>query len=300
MISLFAYYSFVPIVLILIRYKISHPTIISWLFETVSFTCVFVFIFIAFRWDIANYYLRYVYCLLFLASTFYSFRKIKYEDVPSFYLNMIQFILHLMVTAFMVGLLLVLTRNNPPDREAINLKSPFGEGMFMVVQGGNSRLLNHHYKIRSQSYALDIVKINTFGFRTSKFFGEKLLKDYEIFGEPVYSPCDGEVLLVENLVDDSMKLDSKIGIAGNHVLLNCNGVEVLMAHFQKSSIKILPGNIVNQGDFIGNVGNSGNSSEPHLHIHAENLTSNPEILDGKSIPIKINGKFLSRNDLLGH
>ncbi len=73
-----------------------------------------------------------------------------------------------------------------------------------------------------------------------------------------------------------------------------------MAHFQKNSIKLVPGDNVTHGDFIGNVGNSGNSSEPHLHIHVESLATIPRILDGKSIPIKINGDFLRRNDILNH
>ncbi|MEK5272086.1 M23 family metallopeptidase [Aeribacillus sp. FSL K6-8394] len=47
---------------------------------------------------------------------------------------------------------------------------------------------------------------------------------------------------------------------------------------------------VQEGQQIGNVGNSGNTTEPHLHIHAER--------DGREVPIRFNGRFLVRNQLV--
>ncbi|WP_082415822.1 peptidoglycan DD-metalloendopeptidase family protein [Numidum massiliense] len=44
------------------------------------------------------------------------------------------------------------------------------------------------------------------------------------------------------------------------------------------------------GQFIGHVGNSGNTSEPHLHIYAEKA--------GKEVPIRFEGRFLVRNSLI--
>jgi murein DD-endopeptidase MepM/ murein hydrolase activator NlpD len=49
------------------------------------------------------------------------------------------------------------------------------------------------------------------------------------------------------------------------------------------------GSDVKEGQLIGLVGNC-NTSEPHLHIHAE--------IDGKGVPIKLNGKFLLRNNIV--
>ena len=49
---------------------------------------------------------------------------------------------------------------------------------------------------------------------------------------------------------------------------------------------------------IGQVGNSGNTSEPHLHIHAQRPAENDAFLSGEPLPIRLNGRFLVRNDLL--
>jgi murein DD-endopeptidase MepM/ murein hydrolase activator NlpD len=47
---------------------------------------------------------------------------------------------------------------------------------------------------------------------------------------------------------------------------------------------------VKEGQRIGRVGNSGNTSEPHLHIHAER--------DGAGVPLRFDGRFPVRNDLV--
>ena len=57
------------------------------------------------------------------------------------------------------------------------------------------------------------------------------------------------------------------------------------------------GEIVTTGDPLGEVGNSGNTSEPHLHIHAERGGEPGVILDGNSVPITIEGRFLVRNSV---
>lgn len=59
---------------------------------------------------------------------------------------------------------------------------------------------------------------------------------------------------------------------------------------KKGSIVVAEGEEVKTGQLLGKVGNSGNTSEPHLHIHAEK--------DGKGIPITFNDRFLVRNNLV--
>ena len=43
------------------------------------------------------------------------------------------------------------------------------------------------------------------------------------------------------------------------------------AHFQQHSIKVTQGQKIKKGDLLGLCGNSGNSSEPHLHLHVQNI-----------------------------
>jgi murein DD-endopeptidase MepM/ murein hydrolase activator NlpD len=57
--------------------------------------------------------------------------------------------------------------------------------------------------------------------------------------------------------------------AGNHVRIGTGTEEVLLAHLRPGSVQVARGDLVRRGQVIGQVGNSGNSTEPHLHIHAE-------------------------------
>jgi len=60
-------------------------------------------------------------------------------------------------------------------------------------------------------------------------------------------------------------------IPGNTVIVRTRNNEYLFfAHFKKHSIKVKEGDTVKQGQLLGLCGNSGNSSEPHLHFHIQN------------------------------
>ena len=58
--------------------------------------------------------------------------------------------------------------------------------------------------------------------------------------------------------------------AGNHVVIRvADSQYLLIAHMQPGSLRASGGDIVKTGDAIGLVGNSGNTSEPHIHIHLQ-------------------------------
>jgi murein DD-endopeptidase MepM/ murein hydrolase activator NlpD len=57
---------------------------------------------------------------------------------------------------------------------------------------------------------------------------------------------------------------------GNHVVLRlATGERLLLAHLRRGSVRVRPGQRVRAGAPLGRVGNSGNSSEPHMHLHAQ-------------------------------
>ena len=64
------------------------------------------------------------------------------------------------------------------------------------------------------------------------------------------------------------------------------------------SITSQVGSLVRSGDAIGKVGNSGNTGEPHLHIHTRKANTGKSSLDGEGVPISFDGKFLVRNSVL--
>jgi len=100
---------------------------------------------------------------------------------------------------------------------------------------------------------------------------------------------------VDNHPDLTPPHRDQVNVAGNHVVIACRDVKVLLAHLQHGSIAVTLGELVQEGQVIGRVGNSGNSTQPHLHIHAERGGTPDSILDGEGVPMHCAGKFLVRN-----
>lgn len=180
--------------------------------------------------------------------------------------------------------------------EAAKLSFPLESGTYQVAQGGNTILLNAHQSSEAQALALDIVELNTLGARANGLY-PKRLNAYEIFGAKVISPCDGTVLKAQQGLPDLIPPErDRQHLAGNHVVIHCDGVKVLLAHLQRGSIVVNEGDSLREGEAIGRVGNSGNTTEPHLHIHAVEDESGP-VLEGKPVPIYFLDRFPVRNDV---
>lgn len=74
-------------------------------------------------------------------------------------------------------------------------------------------------------------------------------------------------------------------------------MDVVLAHMTEGSVAVGEGQEVEEGQFLGRVGNSGNTSEPHLHIHAVR-TGSGSILEGEGVPVLFDGRFPVRNGLV--
>jgi len=181
----------------------------------------------------------------------------------------------------------------------INLASPFHSGRQIVLHGGASPFTNGHFHVKPQNHALDIVGLNILGMRASSIDGGSDLDNYVIYGEAIYSPCSGTIVNVVDEYDDQIppKTDTEHP-AGNHILIEREGVEVLLAHLKKGSIKVNVGDPVNTNTLLAQVGNSGNTSEPHLHMHVEKGGELYTILNGNAVPFTINEQFLVRGDVM--
>ncbi len=176
-------------------------------------------------------------------------------------------------------------------KDIAELEFPFKSGEYLVAQGGNNPLINYHYLYYAQKYALDITKYCL----KEMNFSAKILnnEDFCIWNEPLVAVCDGVIKDAVDAFKDNVPISEmdKKNYKGNHVELHCNsGVDVIYAHLRLSSVLVKKGELVIKGKQIGNVGNSGNSSEPHLHIQA-NLNKAPLVM-------KFNGHSYKRNDLI--
>ena len=85
-------------------------------------------------------------------------------------------------------------------------------------------------------------------------------------------------------------------MAGNHVILECGLVWIVLGHLQQGTVAVHVGEITEVGHVIGRVGNSGNTGEPHLHVHAQRPGSAIAPLSGDPVPIRLDGRYLVRND----
>lgn len=195
-----------------------------------------------------------------------------------------------------------------PDEEPVALQFPLDGGTYFVVGGGSSPVANRHMKVledpefrdyRGQAYALDVVQVNAFGFRASGLYpGDR--KAYAIFGTPVNAPCSGRVVDIENELPDfdppGKDPDRK---PGNYVFLACGEARVLLAHLQKGSIEVSSGEEVESGQIVGRVGNSGNTSEPHLHVHAQRPADDGSFLSGDPLPMTFEDRSYSSATVVG-
>ena len=146
---------------------------------------------------------------------------------------------------------------------------PLREGRWRVAEGGGPAL-NHHWRVRAQRGALDLVRIGGNGM--SHHGAPHRVDDFFAYGTPVFSPCDGAVVASIDGQDDSPGAGAhRAGNhpAGNHVVLAVDGVQVVLAHFARGTVLVAIGEQVQVGQQLARVGNSGNSTEPHLHIHAQ-------------------------------
>ncbi|GAA0545371.1 M23 family metallopeptidase [Chitinophaga japonensis] len=177
-------------------------------------------------------------------------------------------------------------------QQRIELAFPLKTGRYFVLQGGKGLPTNlFHFSLRGAIYAMDIVKLNDWGGRADKIFSRRL-EDYEIFNDTIYAPCSGRVVRAYSDNPDNIPPNMDRGPQNtNQVLLETDSSYVFLAHMKKGSVVVHEGQWVQQGQALGCVGNSGFSSEPHLHIqaHAKTTPGSPWYM-GEPLYISFNGK----------
>ncbi|MGH9506579.1 MAG: M23 family metallopeptidase [Terriglobales bacterium] len=193
----------------------------------------------------------------------------------------------------------------PPAARAMDIGPPLGPGTYFIGQGGNGSLVNYHFTNESQRYALDILRLNRASLRGWGFFPRDLGR-FAIYGAPVLSPCDGTITAALDGLPDMEPWFQRdvVNRAGNHIVIRCQrgatpdgDVYIGLAHLQPGSIVVHCGDQVRAGQPLARAGNSGNTTEPHLHIHAKAGGEPDSMLDGRGVPLKIGARFLMRNDL---
>ncbi len=180
------------------------------------------------------------------------------------------------------------------ERNSTPMFLPF-KGVWTVFWGGDTKEQNYHVESLAQKNAFDIM---VYDERGSTHKGNGLInEDYYAFGKELFAPCDGEVVLVVDGVKDNVPgILNPIYIPGNTVVIKTSkGEYVFFAHFKQHSIVVKQGQQVKTGELLGLCGNSGNSSEPHLHFHLQNVEDMILATGAKCFfdKIKVNGVLRS-------
>jgi hypothetical protein len=280
-------------------WRSTNDTRWAWCLRAAASATLLALLVVTGRWDIVGYYLRFLFVALFVGAALAGYRRMRnvpwmVEGRPGAATPLISSVVTL---ALFGGMLIYAMQGLWYDGEPVRLSSPLRGGAFYVGQGGDSPVINYHNTHATQRYALDILELNDVGTRATSLYSAALDR-YVIFGRPVRSPCDGTIAAaVDGLVDNSPPRRDRDHPAGNHVVVACQGVRVFLAHLQRGTVSVRPGSSVASGDVIGRVGNSGNTSEPHLHVHAVRGSDGATEAD-TPVPILFDGTFAVRNTIL--
>ncbi|HEY0359001.1 MAG TPA: M23 family metallopeptidase [Mycobacteriales bacterium] len=185
----------------------------------------------------------------------------------------------------------------PPRR----VRSPV-RGRWSAANSPATRLPSHGTHGSGQTYAVDLVYEPEDGARPKFGHGPGFRppEDFPAFGQEVRAPADGRVVAFRDSARDHRSRSNIPAMAymmatgmvrefagsrfllGNHVVLDLgDGTFAALAHLRHRSVTVRPGQSVRRGDVVGHCGNTGNSSEPHLHFQ---LMDRPWALIAAGLP----------------
>jgi hypothetical protein len=220
------------------------------------------------------------------------------------------------VAVFAVGMALYI-RIGTPRAAPIELGLPV-HGRWKAVNSPSSRVPSHGLHAWSQTYAIDLVNEPDDRPRPTNQWWPLARRptDYPGFGQPVHAPAAGTVVrafdlardhwsrtsplaLLYFVVESVRELFGPIGVLGNYIVIRTDGGScVLVAHLKRRSTEVRRGQRVEQGQLIGRCGNSGNSTEPHVHLQVMDKAS---VWFAAGLPFRFDGAAPPRNgDTLSH
>ncbi|MGZ5444896.1 MAG: M23 family metallopeptidase [Thermoanaerobaculia bacterium] len=285
--QLFLFTILLPLMAIVMLWRRPRLPVAGWLATLFAAVGITGFSVLTAPWGWFGLPVRYALVVLFAIATIASLRRPvpteSREESP------LRAIVKVLLGFFFGGVAMGVLRGHQVPPAAIDLAFPLRGGSFLIGHGGSTAPANIHNAHAQQRYAVDIMKLNAFGSRASGLYPRDLQR-YAIFDAEVLSPCNGAIVSVVDALPDQAPgtLDPK-NTAGNHVVVRCGDAQVTLAHLRRGSVAVRAGANVTAGQLLGRVGNSGNTTEPHLHVHAER--------NAVAVPAKFGGEWWVRNEV---
>ncbi|MEW1615817.1 MULTISPECIES: M23 family metallopeptidase [unclassified Streptomyces] len=224
------------------------------------------------------------------------------------------------VLVLMVATMTLQTRAAAPrgePRPPVEVDPPVA-GSWTALNSPADKVPSHGTHVYGQTYAIDIVAEPEAGAE----FGDgepaarpafrrlwpllRCNQAFPAFGAPLLAVADARVVRASDGQRDHLSRNSLPALAylmliegnvrsvagvhrvlGNHVILDLGeGTYAVYAHARRGSLQVKAGDTVRAGQRIGRVGNSGNTTEPHLHFH---LMDGPDPDDARGIPFTWRG-----------
>ncbi|MEW1949603.1 M23 family metallopeptidase [Pseudarthrobacter sp902506025] len=170
----------------------------------------------------------------------------------------------------------------------VDLAYPF-TGTWLVQNSPADRVPSHGTRLFATSFAIDFTPVDASGqsapLTLASLFRPEPPERFPGFGRAVTAPASGVVCAAHDGEPDHAAFrgfpsigyaatqarrvrEGWLGLAGNHVIIESSGVFIALCHLKRGSVCVQPGQMVGCGEPVGLCGNSGNSTEPHVHVQA--------------------------------
>lgn len=198
----------------------------------------------------------------------------------------------------------------------MRLTYPF-TGRWLTQNSPASRLPSHGTTRFATAHAIDFVPVDNQG-SSAPFTVRSLLRaepagKFAGFGRSIFAPIDGTVrAAVDSEADhDAVRGFPSVGyalsqhkrltagwltLAGNHLMIETDdGPVVVLCHLKQGSISVALGQRVHVGDMLGRCGNSGNSTQPHLHLQ---VIDQPQVHLAQAVPFVLEGALPHNGEIV--
>jgi peptidase M23-like protein len=212
------------------------------------------------------------------------------------------------------GVATTFMRGGAVKRDPLTVHSPV-RGRWIAVNSPADKVPSHGVHSAGQAYAIDLVYWPDPAAEWKAIHRRPLLRrpeEFPGFGQPVFAPADGTVVKTRNGWRDHWSRNSwpallyafaegsvreLLGpgaLLGNHVVIEVgDGTYAALAHLKRGSITVEKGQHVRAGQQLAECGNSGNTSEPHLHFQLMDM-ARPALAAG--LPFGFSGQAMPKNN----